>query len=225
MNNDFDIISSKSEKGFTLIELVIVSVLLSLLGSLLYSTINGIIQAKNIVEAEIEATSKAQFIIEKIGRELSSVIPSTLNLDDPDNPDAQISLNNVSFLGQKDRLSFNSAVGGQIVNGQNNNYGTVQISYYLEPESREFSNKKTFQLIREEIPSNITDKKTVEMRRTSVAIINSVEKIKFRFYSLETWEDSWENPNIPEAVEVLFLIKDIKGNTKAYKTAYALRRS
>ena len=72
--------SNTSEKGFTLIELIIVSVLLAVLGGLLYSTINGVIQAKNIVESEIEATSKAQFVLEKIGRELSSVSEGALVL-------------------------------------------------------------------------------------------------------------------------------------------------
>ena len=210
-----------SEKGFTLIELVIVSVLLSVLGSLLYGTINGVIQAKNIVEAEIEATSKAQFVIEKMGRELSSVIPTALNLT---NPNGTISLNNIAFLGQKDKITFNTTAGGQIINGKNNNYGTVQISYYLEPESKEFGDKKTFNLIREEIPSGITDEKTVEIRRSSSTIVNSIEKVKFRFYSEENWADSWDRPEVPEAVEILLLLKDIENSTKAYKTAYALRR-
>ena len=213
--------NNASEKGFTLIELIIVSVLLAILGGLLYRTINGVIQAKNIVESEIEATSRAQFILEKIGRELSSVNLGALNLS---NGSGSLGLSNVIFLGQKDRITFNTSAGGQIINGRNNNYGSVQVSYYLESESKEFSGRKTFKLIREELPSGITDEKTVEMRRSSTTVINSVEKIAFRFYSRENWADTWDQPNLPEAVEILLLLKDIENTTKAYKTAYSLGR-
>ncbi len=216
MKNNTFIKLRNSEKGFTLIELIIVSVLLAVLGGLLYGTINGVIQAKNIVEAEIEATSKAQFLLEKMGRELSSVNQGVLNIGGI--------ISNIIFLGQKDRITFNTSAGGQIINGQNNNYGSVQVSYYLESESKEFSDKKTFKLIREEVPTGISDEKTVEMRKNISSVINSVEDIKFRFYSLENWADTWEQPNLPEAVEILLLIKDIENTTKAYKTAYALRR-
>ena len=220
-------------KGFTLIELLVVSVLLTILGSLLYSTINGIIQARTLVEAEIESTSKAHYVIERIGRELTSISPTQLQFDDP-KKNAALGFRRIIFLGtdqkgqggSRDSISFVTSVGGQIIPGQNSNYGSAQISYRLVKTAKKFGDKKTYKLIREEIPAGVSDTKTMEFRKLSFPIAENVVSLNFRYFSLGKWVNVWDEnqTNFPEAVEMTILFEDSEGKVKPYRTAYALRR-
>ena len=221
----------KNSSGFTLIELLVVSVLLAILAGLLYSTINGIIQARTIVEAEIESTSKAHYVIERIGRELTSILPKQLQFDSKSAPTTFTTIvftgeNKKGRDGPRDSITFVSAVGGQVIPGQNSNYGNVQITYRLDKNSRKLGDKKTYKLIREEFPAEVIDKKTRELRKLSFPIAEDVISLNFRFLNLGKWLDTWDQnqTNFPEAVEMTILFQDIEGQTKGYRTAYALRR-
>lgn len=220
---------NNNSAGFTLIELLVVSVLLAILAGLLYSTINGIIQARTIVEAEIESTSKAHYVIERIGRELTSISPTPLQLGT-----APIGFSNLYFIGKnqkgpdggKDTITFVTTVGGQVIPGQNSNYGSVQITYKLLKNNPKFSDKKAYKLIREEVPAEVVDPKTREMRQLSFPIAEDVLSLNFRYYNQGKWLDVWDNnqTGYPEAIEITILFLDLEGQTKGYRTAYFLRR-
>ena len=64
--------SHGNDAGFTLVELVVVTVLLALMASILYGTLTGIMGGRQIIESEREVSTTALTVLDSITRDLTA---------------------------------------------------------------------------------------------------------------------------------------------------------
>lgn len=65
-------VASQSSDGFTLVELVVVSVLLALMSAILYGTLTSIMGGRQVIESQREATGIALVVLDSLTRDLNS---------------------------------------------------------------------------------------------------------------------------------------------------------
>jgi len=238
-------INHTNEKGFSLVELLVVSVLLSILASILYGSITGIMQGRSLVRGQLETVRVSQYIIEKIGRELSSAIAIPLQIQGATNPTntnragfsrgrAVAELENAkSSFGDKDSLTFISSQSSQLLKGSNSNFGSIQINYRLEEgfktlthdEDEDDDNKELFSLIRSEFPAGTSlSQQARDFRSYEYSLANNVKSLNFRFLRNGQWENSVGNNSsqLPDAVEISLSLEDSQGNIESFRTSFAV---
>ena len=203
-----------SQDGFTLVEIVAVSALLGVLFLLLWGTLNGIIQAKKIVEAKGKSVRTGRYLIERMGREISGCaaerVSQVINkkVAGALSSDFMQGLNKSSGETDQDSIRFVSAGGGQAVVEGAGNFGIVEIGYRLEePEEKDRNRnrkKKSFLLIREEIPGTIENKDLKKEKKIVFPVASDLAGLNLRYFDQGKWQDSWERKpqRLPSAVEI-----------------------
>ncbi len=230
-----------------MVELVAVAVLLGILSTIMFGTLDGIITSRDNLLNRNKASTTARSVIERITRELSNRMPG-INLAATDSGDQTASggptapnqrqsqfkgVNKGSGASAKDSIQFISSGTAQAAYGAFANTGVVEISYSLveDPEqSIEMENgEKTYLLIRNEIPADVRDKKTRESLRITFPIAANVTSLNFRYLHDEAWVDDWSDgkrnrPSLPHAVEITLAIAGEDGRLNKYRTAVAVNR-
>lgn len=84
----------ESEAGFTLVEVAVVALLLAFLGALVYGSLSGIMRTKASLERDRVITRTAQYVLERMTRELTNRVP-------------------VAIVKDEDESSLASASGGE----------------------------------------------------------------------------------------------------------------
>lgn len=146
------------ESGFTLIELLVVSGLLAVLAGILYGTTSGLLSGREIVEQQRQNGQIAQYVFERMSRELTGrYLIALANKDNiqsgqsvsggpgsfaasAQSPYAAAGTPPLYFLGESekkggehaDRVRFVSANAAQAGYGVRPNFGLVEIQYRLE---------------------------------------------------------------------------------------------
>lgn len=228
--------TNSKEAGFTLVELLMVTVLLSIMVGVIYGTLGGIFRGQKIIDEQTKVSRSAQFVLSKIVRELSNF--STLeSLSSTDSRGA--SLGKPLLQGERetksgksqDTLRFISNGTGQANFGAVSNYGLVEIKYSLQdtPDNDPLYQESDLSvLVREEKPaiSNTSKeiKEIVEKRTIRVPMAEGVVSLSFRYRNDKKWEDSWNEPTnkVPQAVEITLVLKDENGSEHSFKTAVAI---
>ena len=219
------------EKGFTLIEIAIVATLLAVLGGLIFGTLRGVSNARSAIEQKREINRTARHVLIKIRRELQSVSSTTGN----SLTGVKFEIKN-DFLGDADAdyITFNTAIGGDAHSGLEQNFGYLQVAYFLEKippdiaKSRGYDNSKngtTYALIREELPNWVTSKQNStdeEIVRTALAY--NVVGFNFRHYKDKQWSDD-STKRSPNAIEITVSLQGKNGVSDSYKTSVALKSS
>ena len=239
------------ESGFTLVELLVVCVLLGLLAAILYGTITGILQGRAIIESERQTQQIAQYVFERMGRELAG--RSLTGLSEPSDKQQSTTQQTSPFAGlgqqtggsgrsyfvgsnakesssDRDRMRFVSANGSQQLFGKLPNYGLVELDYRLEePEDRTEQPKDGFPnllLVRGEVPAEVTDKDVVEKRSATLVLADDVVSLNFRYMKDGKWQDEWAEQftRLPEAVEVTLRLRASEDHIETYRTAFGVSR-
>jgi prepilin-type N-terminal cleavage/methylation domain-containing protein len=225
------------ERGFTLVELIAVTVLLALMSGILYGSFTSILRAKTSIEEKRVTDRTAQLILDRMMREIGSIpiagvplvghkylsgekVQSTRALQ-------QYLIGTDAEKGEQDsdEIRFTSLAGGLPVFNNFSNYGIVEIAYRLESDSTMSgsSNVRTM-LIRDEIPAFVTDEEIIRKRRRVLPLANNVVGINLRYYYKHEWHDEWvsRRNTIPEAIEITLSVQSEAADVEHYRTSVAI---
>lgn len=144
-----------SEQGFTLVDVAVVTVLLALLGAVIYSTLDGMMRTREALEGQRLVTHTAQYVLSRMTRELAnrtedSIVPPSESPtpvpadgsgelgeeeQDDENEESDLLMLGVDKKNgdhDADQIIFSSVGSGQVLFNAAQNFGVVQISYRLE---------------------------------------------------------------------------------------------
>ena len=225
-----------TEKGFTLVEVVVVSVLLALLAGILYGTLTGIMNAKNSIEQQRDSLRTARSVLLRVTRELNGIISenlvfSTKNTNKPPEGKPFLGRDGRGGDGDDDSISFVTTSGAQAVMGGISNYGNIQISYRLEEDpdkiycNPDIEDIETYVLVREESPAGLADEKVLKKRRVIFPIAADITSLNFRYLKNKKWQTQWgeKEKELPDAIEITIKIAS-RRNVETFRTAIALRK-
>lgn len=232
--NKFYIIASA--EGFTLIEILVVTLLLSCMSAILYGTINGIIKAQKVVEEQREVGREAAFLLEHITQELSSkaMIPLFTKEDEAKAGNQTrhylIGLNKNKTNAGADQIRFTT----HNLTGQNIKIvssGIIEVEYRLERLKDSTARRPVYALIRSETPAGLTDTKLYEKQTITQELSNRVIGFDLRYLDDEQWRDSFNDVSdedqyietMPRAIEISLTLSREDGGEELFRTAVALR--
>lgn len=227
-------IDNNREKGFTLLELLFVSILLALMASVLYSSITGILLSREAIEDQRATTKVAQTIFTRLITEFSSIKANSKLTETKDcfSPCPIEGKNKGNGDNASDQIRFVSLNAAQAVAGAVGNYGEVEVSYKLKKNNRknpffeEDQDDNLKVLIREEIPAGIDDPKILKAKRITTPLAYNVTSLNFRYFKTtilkQSWEDKWDrtrNSLPPVAIEITIGVKGGNGREEVFRTA------
>lgn len=225
----------KNQNGFTLVELILVTLLLGAMSAILLSSLNSLIAGKKSIENQRVADQVARYVLARMTKELSgfALIPLS-NIDKDGKSSGNISRYfmgvNKSERGQhKDSITFATISAGQVVQGDIGSRGAIEVEYRLEedPEKkkeRTLKKGKSFLLIRRELPAGMPDKKSAYKQQVEFPLANNISGINFRYLRDENWVDTWEDDSIsfPRAIEITLQILGEDQRIEVFRTAIPL---
>jgi len=233
--------SQHATLGFTLIEVVISFALLSVVVSIAYSTMSGLMRAKQYLDDGRDAQAVANAVIQRITRELQLADQNNGLLPSPQNKNVRYP-RNANMLGSatkdnseeaKDEITFMAHGASQYVLGNSEYADIVQITYRVEedPEQRGGA-EPTYYLVRDETPLIRPYDKAFE-RRVTFPITSRLVALDFRYLKLDDntgdrWLDEWgppDNPGLPAMVEFTFKIRSNMGQITSFTSAVPLRHN
>jgi prepilin-type N-terminal cleavage/methylation domain-containing protein len=187
------ILTAPTQKGFTLIEIVIVLALLSFLFTFLYSTIVHTSLTVRQIENSINRQHKIRTTFEGMMRELRLISASTPPLLLSANPTTGSNQTPLFFEATRTKngstIQFMVSEGGIYMPGRQNLSGLVQIKYRVE---RDPNNNRNFYLVRDELPVKQPAKKAFEEKIT-FPVNRNLSKFYVRLYNSarKEWSDQW----------------------------------
>lgn len=230
----------KAESGFTLVELLMVTVLLSIMVGVIYGTLGGIFRAQKIVDEKSQISRTAQFVLAKMIRELSNFSTiEALSSANSQGSSASTVFPKPRLQGERetksgkphDSLRFISNGTGQANFGALTNYGLVEIKYSLQDAPTNdplYQDSDSSILVREEKPAMGQVSKDLaeilKQRTIRYPMAEGVVSLSFRYRNDEKWEDTWNEPTskAPQAVEITLVLKDENDLEHSFKTAVAI---
>jgi len=237
------VVSDCSEKGFTIVELLVVSLMLALLSGILYGTISGILRGRSIVLGEESTARTAQYVLERMSRELTGRV--ALPLDDTrgssggrgSTPKYLRASKSSSSSEGTDRLRFISSNAAQTSFRSIQNFGLVEVEYRLQDpvssdadlpideDDEKFASEDKV-LVREESPADVDEEKTRDARTLVFPLAERVRGLQFRFFKDGTWADTWEpkRASLPQAIEITLKLRGSEESIDTYRTAVAISR-
>lgn len=229
------ILRIQSARGFTLLEVVVVTVLLMLMGGILFGTVGSFVRGRTLVLDGRGNQRAATLIFSRLNRELLSMAPEALSSEALQNSGERagnisqkryvLGTDNSGGKSERDSIRFASEGSGQAVIGGQNNHGRVEIEYRLvEPEgsaSTEFGKERRYVLVREEYPAGIKDSTIYKKRKIVIPLAENVLSLNFRYRLGEKWFDAWRGRQVgfPDVVEVEIELASDRGASETFKTA------
>jgi prepilin-type N-terminal cleavage/methylation domain-containing protein len=226
-----------SQKGLTLVELVVVSALLALMAGVLFGTVNGIIQSRNTIERRLSITRTARYVLTQIREDLRARVLETVIGDDDSRGTSGNQYQATYLVGrhqERDRYSADtitfvtqnsatcSADGTTVL-------GNAEVTYYLSTdrlrgESAAVEHSLGSILIRSSVPAGIKDKNLRDKRRLSFTIADSILALRFRYFLAGQWSDQWlaGQGRLPDAVEIALDIGSSEEDLQHFKMLVAL---
>lgn len=231
---------NSSEAGFTLVELIFVSILLVILSAVLYGTLTGIIRTKTALESTRRADRTAEYVLSRLTRELSNRAAVALSVPGDNSQIRRRQADAEKYLLGKSRriagrdadtIRFTSVGSGQTMMGATDNVGIVEIEYRLEPIEGEASEAITsfsdddqrFALVRIEIPARAPSDEIREQRRLATTLTRDLYSLQFRYRRNGKWINEWsqKRDGFPEGVEITVGVRGATGTIEKYRTAVA----
>jgi uncharacterized protein YcfL len=183
----------KVSPGITLIELLIVTVLLSVVSMAVYATFNNGIKIWQKLNTPVEGEDLGIFF-DKFTRDLAN----------------GFKFSTIPFSGSEDRFQFATLVNSPRLGGK-----TVgEVVYYYD--------RGSVTLNRQELDFSLVYKGEESVSNQKLSNVRSL-KFQYYFYDKEkkeySWQDEWLKETLPVAVKVEFEINYGKENNKFTKTA------
>ncbi len=222
------------EIGFTLIEVVIAISLLSVILVTLYSSLDKIIETKNILDDRRDTTTIASAVLGRITRELQlsyaqSVLMPPMNDQNKKYP-PRVSLVGEPRVMEQGRkgaiITFLALEGGQYLPDGGTHSGLVQITYRTEPNPEDKSGETSY-LVREEIPYTRPFEKAYK-KAMIFPISHSVVSLDLKYHGeqSEEWSATWGDEKrlgLPNMVKLSLTVRSPLGKNESYLTTVALR--
>jgi type II secretory pathway pseudopilin PulG len=222
---------AQNESGLTLVELAVVTVLLSLLGLVVFGTLSGMLRTRTTIFASREGQRSAERVLAQMTKELGNIALTELlraDLSQSEDIPKKDDFDSLYVYGiniQKggkdlDTLRFVSRGSGESIGGVVRNPGDVEIEYRIE----EIDQKLT--LVREELPAGIRNINQLKTRRLLLPLATGVEGLNFRYRYDRKWTEGWEGEldDFPDMIEIELTVQTEQGR-QAYTTAVAIPRT
>lgn len=201
-----------TEKGFTLIEVLLAIFIGSIVLTVLYSSFFQIIKAKDVAEGELDLYHEARVIFSKMTEDFQSAYPRGEVFNNSTIPTSTF------FSGTKDgdnsRVTLTSLSRRPTVNSIDSDQ--AEISYYLEPVPQ----SDLFYLVREENPRIGTDSGGIKY-----PISESLVRFNLRYMTENDSEDSFvdefnsdQTGSLPKVVEVTLILRSPRGQDVEFNT-------
>ncbi len=214
----------KRQSGFTLVELLLVTVLLSMFFGIVYGALTGLFQTKKAIEDQRELARSAFYFLNRITEELETATRD-VKVDKTKGEDTLVVFrgdNRRDSLADADSISFVSRTGAQAVEGGGGNQGSVQIGYGVANDESDAQGGHV--IVRTELPATESDAKLRNLRKITFPVASNVTSLNFRYYRAQRWTDEWpaKANSLPEAIEITVGFKRADGKLESFKTAVAL---
>lgn len=249
---EFQIHDSASQRGLTLLELILSVSILSVIILLNYSLLRGVIRAKTIIDDKRDGMFIANSVLTRLARELQlttasrPLLPSCGTLSQAPNgsqgssgSSGAVNTPRLVLVGEpgktgqgvpNDTLTFLAKEGGQYIPDGGTHSGIVQITYRVEPDpdqSSLSSERKTFLLIRDETPYQRPPTRACK-NAIRFPITKDLVSLRFKYFDGKTkeWSDTWtdtKSVRLPSLIQFSLTLKTPAGELETYTSAVALR--
>lgn len=205
--------AAEYSSGFTLLEVLVASAILSLVLAALYGVFSQTLAGKHLAEERAARARTARIVLLRISEDLQSALP-------PAN-------NKMRFLGEthptrelpEDALSFvtltRTAHSSHVPEGD-----LSEITYLLEPDPTDITRKQLVRRVRATLSprNNEVDEAT--------PLLPDVHGLHFRFFNGREWLEEWRQEQVqmqlPRAVETTVYVADSRGEIAPYSTVTIL---
>jgi general secretion pathway protein J len=189
---------TRNVKGFTLLEVLVASAILSMVLAILYGVFSRTLTSKQIAEEQSAQSRAARIVLLRLSDDLQASFP--FSAEDP------------RFVGQTSQttplpeasLSFISMGGFSLTSGGHEG-DWYEIEYELIPDPYSPS---TRQLVRRTRVAPTTPNTTESRRQEgeTLPLLTDVQGLRLRFFDGRAWHDEWgkvqTRAQLPRAVEV-----------------------
>ena len=202
-----------SSHGFTLLEVLVASAILSIVLAALYGVFSHTLASKRLAEERAARARVARIVLLRIGEDLQSAIPPTTG-------NARFkSETRVSRNFSDDTLSFvtitRTASSGLAPEGE-----LSEIEYLLEPDPTNMSQKQLVRRVRFVLSPQ------GNAAEESAPLLPDVQGLRFRFFDGRTWREDWQQEQgqnqLPQAVEAAVYLTDSRGESAEFSTIFTL---
>ncbi|GAB4181765.1 MAG: prepilin-type N-terminal cleavage/methylation domain-containing protein [Wenzhouxiangellaceae bacterium] len=178
----------RSERGFTLLEMLLAMVLISLIMAMAYSGFSGALRATRSGERVMERSTDLRAAYQFVHRQLERVLPMAYDSDDE---------GMIVFEGSRDLIRFVAPMPGYLGSG-----GPYVQQLTLEPYEDGFELIFRFAILQ-------TYQDGALEENDPVVLLSDIEDGEFRYMGfddqgqLSDWEDTWETPSLaPTAINL-----------------------
>lgn len=235
MNNQ-ETCKAKTQCGFTLLELILALSILSIMLTLSYQVLIGILKSKQILDDKREGMYIANSLLTRISKELQltvkrPLLPScdtTTSASNGTREQTRLPYIATQTVPGGASLSFIAQEAGQYIPDGGTHSGLVQITYrpVKPPPEDDIPDKDIFYLIREEVPYT----KPLEAACKNALrfpIANNLTQVSFKFYDAreKSWIDTWNNENsrrLPSIIQFAVILQTPLGKRETYTSAIKL---
>lgn len=209
----------KNERGFTLIEIILVISILVIVMGVAYGALSQIIKTKEILDDEREVRSTLNAFTLRFTKDLQSAQPEPIladkkNMNQP-RPGSLYVLGEAEFIDGKRLSSITfTTFDKSILNNSENKDGNVQVRYLIEEKSG------TFQLIREVTPKLGSPEESYA-KTESFVFAENVSEFMLDFFSRDDlrWFQRWgegKNVNFPGILQYTITLKTKNSGVKKF---------
>ena len=207
-----------SSRGFTLLEVLVASAILSTVLAILYGVFSQTLTSKRIAEERSTLSRTARVVLLRMGEDLQASFP--------------FAPENARFIGETRRtsafpqasLSFMSFANAQLTNvGREGDWS--EIAYDLVPDPLA---PTLWQLVRR-VHLN-SEPTRYEPEEEVLPLLSRVQGLRFRFFDGRTWSEEWGQDRtrgrVPQAVEVEIMLAiaekpGVRGNEQLEGIAFS----
>jgi prepilin-type N-terminal cleavage/methylation domain-containing protein len=194
---------SRDKRGFTLIELMITTLILTIIISAIYNSLRVGLSVYHREEERSIIFQNARFALREMSKEIKSAY---LN---PHNP-------NIKFRGIDEFFGEEDADRLDFVRG----YGLRGISYFIDNDPG--TPEEWLQREENIAPYISEEESSTQLEREEIATF--VKGLNFRYHDGEEWQDSWDSPLLPLAVEITLAFETLPAETFSTVVGPALAR-
>jgi general secretion pathway protein J len=200
-------------RGFTLLEVLVASAILSLVLAALYGVFSRTLTSKRLAEERAVRARTARIALLRIGEDLQSAFPPGSNTA------RFVSRAHRATAFPEDTISFVSLT--RVTLTSNNPEGDLcEIGYAVEPDPLVPTQR---QLIRRVSSALAPDRNRAD---ETVPLLLQVRGLRFRFFDGRSWQEEWGQEKtqntLPQAVEVVLYLPGSREEVAQFSTVIDL---